>query len=70
MRELDAVLQGFLDDVFPTLAAAEKSAFGRILDLPDPDLYGYLTGRSVPEDRDIARVVDAIRANAAGAAAR
>jgi len=65
MRELDAVLQRFLEHAFTSLDDAEKAAFGRILDLPDPDLYGYLTGRNVPEDRDIASVVDAIRANAA-----
>jgi antitoxin CptB len=68
MRELDAVLQGFLERTFGALDDGAKAAFGRVLDLPDPDLYAYLTGRHVPEDPDIAGVIAAIRASAATAA--
>ena len=36
------------------LGADELAWFEQILDLPDPELYAYLTGRSAPEDPAIA----------------
>ncbi|HEX5048015.1 MAG TPA: succinate dehydrogenase assembly factor 2 [Gammaproteobacteria bacterium] len=61
MRELDAVLQSFLEAEFASLADGEMACFERILDLPDPELLGYVSGRSVPADADIASLVDRIR---------
>ena len=62
MRELDAVLQSFVQSSVADLDAGELARFERILDLPDPELFAYLTGRSAPEDPAIARLVDRIRA--------
>jgi antitoxin CptB len=61
MRELDAVLQSFLGSA--DLDAADLSRFEAILNLPDPELFAYLTGRSVPADLDTARLVERIRAS-------
>lgn len=61
MRELDAVLQSFLASA-ATLDERDLSIFEAILDLPDPELLAYLTGRSAPEDPAIARVIERIRA--------
>ena len=61
MRELDAVLQSFLDAHAALLEGAEIACFERILDLPDPELLAYVSGRSVPADADIAALVDRIR---------
>jgi antitoxin CptB len=63
MRELDAVLQSFAQDVAPTLPPAELVRFEQILELPDPELFTYLTGRSAPSDPDTARLIDRVRAN-------
>jgi antitoxin CptB len=63
MRELDAVLQSFAQDVAATLSPAELASFEQILDLPDPELFAYLTGRSAPSDPDSARLIERIRAN-------
>jgi len=50
MRELDVLLQRFLDEDWPRAAPREREAFRRLLDLPDPDLFGYLLGGiEVPE---------------------
>jgi succinate dehydrogenase flavin-adding protein (antitoxin of CptAB toxin-antitoxin module) len=62
MRELDAVLQQFVDSSFADLDADDTARFEAILDLADPVLLAYLTGRSVPADPDIARLIDRIRA--------
>ena len=63
MRELDAVLQSFVENEVATLPAPELARFEQILDLPDPELLAYLTGRSVPHDPDIGRLIERIRAS-------
>lgn len=63
MRELDAVLQGFVAGEAGSLSEVELARFEAILDLPDPTLHGYLMGRSVPDDPAIAALIDRIRAS-------
>lgn len=61
MRELDIVLLAYLDGAYQDLCTVDKLRFAAILDLPDPELYAYLAGRSKPPDDDIARIIDGIR---------
>jgi antitoxin CptB len=61
MRELDAVLQSFVDGSFASLGEAEIVSFERILELPDPELLAYVSGRSVPTDPAIAALIERIR---------
>jgi antitoxin CptB len=63
MRELDAVLASFLDSAFGTLDEGEIARFEAILELPDPELLAYLSGRSAPADPDIAALVERIRSS-------
>jgi antitoxin CptB len=61
MRELDAVMLSFVEQSLEGLSEGEIACFERILDLPDPELLAYVSGRSVPADADIAAFVDRIR---------
>ena len=63
MRELDAVLESFVESSLAQLGAADIASFERILDLPDPELFAYVTGRSAPADVDIARLIEQIRSS-------
>jgi antitoxin CptB len=63
MRELDAVLQAFLESDYQGLSEDDKQRFAAILELPDPDLHGYLVRRNEPDDPDIARLVARIRSS-------
>jgi antitoxin CptB len=63
MRELDAVLQAFLETDFANLGDDDKSRFRAFLDLPDPEIYGYLAGRIEPGDRDLGALIGRIRAS-------
>jgi antitoxin CptB len=63
MRELDAVLESFVKSSFAALPADDIARFERILELPDPELFAYVTGRSAPADDDIARLIDRIRSS-------
>lgn len=61
MRELDVLLLRYLEHDFPGAAVAEREAFGRILELQDPELFGYLVGRAEAEDDTLRHVIARIR---------
>ncbi len=61
MRELDAVLAGFLESSFRSLSPADRARMAAILDLPDPELHAYLVGRAVPQDPAFATLFRRIR---------
>ena len=61
MRELDALLHGFLERSYAGLDAREKECFEAILDLPDPELNAYLLGRQTPTDENVAALIERIR---------
>jgi antitoxin CptB len=50
MRELDVLLERYLRERYPSAPAAEQQAFAALLDLPDPQLFAFVTGREVPAD--------------------
>jgi antitoxin CptB len=45
MRELDELLLRYVERRLPRATQGERDAFARLLDLPDPDLFGYLVGQ-------------------------
>ena len=49
MRELDILLERYLQNCFAESNNDEKSAFQQLLSLSDPELAGYLL-RGVPHD--------------------
>jgi antitoxin CptB len=65
MRELDVLLNGFLEKRFEELDAHERDSFARLLDYPDAVLLEWLMGRMVPADKDVASIVQDIRHTAA-----
>lgn len=48
MRELDQLLVAYLDDRYDAATPEEKRAFRALLELPDPDLAGYLLNHRTP----------------------
>lgn len=65
MRELDLLLQGFLERGWSDLPPPGQAAFERMLRHQDALLLEYLMGRRAPSDREVADVVARIRAGAA-----
>ena len=57
MRELDVVLQRYLEQRYLLAPEAEQRAFEALLEEQDPLLLGYLTGKEVPHDPQQADVV-------------
>jgi len=61
MRELDVMLTRYLDRVWPTASPAERDAFVQLVELQDPDLFGYLVGRTAPVEDSLLAVINCIR---------
>ena len=50
MKELDFLLLRYLREHFRDAASDERAAFAEFLELPDPDIAGYLLAGDVPSD--------------------
>jgi antitoxin CptB len=61
MKELDLLLVRYLEQEYPEASRADREAFARILDLQDPELFGYLVGRDSPTDAGLRHVLARIR---------
>jgi len=61
MRELDVLLVRYLERDYRDAAEVEREAFARLLEMPDPDLFGYLVGRLEPAEEPLRDVVTRIR---------
>ena len=61
MKELDVVLERYFDHRFRQADENEKRAFTQLLELQDPEIFGYLMGRSIPGDPLIADVISWLR---------
>jgi antitoxin CptB len=60
MRELDELLIRYLESRYPVADDDEKAAFQAVLELPDPELNGYLLQRQSPSAEPVAGVIKRI----------
>jgi len=60
MRELDELLVRYLESRYPVAGDEEKAAFRAVLELPDPELNGYLLQRQSPSSESVAGVIKLI----------
>ncbi len=49
MRELDQLLERYLENTFDAADPEEKSAFAQLVELSDPQLIGYFLRGETPE---------------------
>lgn len=61
MLELDMVLLPFLDGHYQDLSDEQKETFERLLEEQDPVLQSWFMQQVIPEDNDLAAMVDYIR---------
>lgn len=62
MKELDVLLLRYLERHYDSASVQEQTIFADLLELQDPELYGYLIGRNTPADPAVADVVRKISA--------
>ncbi|MDB4837539.1 succinate dehydrogenase assembly factor 2 [Marinomonas sp.] len=60
MLELDLLLEPFLDEVFLTLDDVDKDRFYKLIECEDQDLFLWFMQKEVPQDADLARIVEII----------
>jgi antitoxin CptB len=63
MRELDIVLQDFMESCYESMSDADIRTFQDLLNYPDALLLEYVMGRMQPSDRALADVVSRIRSD-------
>jgi antitoxin CptB len=63
MRELDVVLERYLEQRYANAPLAEQQAFESLLDLPDPQLFAYLVRRETPADSEWVDVISKLAAS-------
>ena len=61
MRELDRLLERYLDLAWPAASEAERGVFLRLLDCEDDRLWRWFLGHETPPDADLAVLVQRIR---------
>ncbi len=60
MLELDLLLLPFFDEMFSMLSEQQQQAYVRLLEQEDPDLLSWFGQKEVPEDEELAALVDLI----------
>jgi len=58
MRELDQILERWLESHWDQARAADREAFRRLLEIEDDQLWRWTLGREHPDDPELARMVD------------
>jgi antitoxin CptB len=61
MRELDLLLEQFLEHRYANLSRTEREDFERLLEHPNEDLVTWLTMGTCPEDERLAGIIRRIR---------
>ena len=61
MKELDVVMNRYLEQHYVSASSTEQGYFKALLDMPDPDLYDLLLGRSTTPDAELARFIQLLR---------
>jgi succinate dehydrogenase flavin-adding protein (antitoxin of CptAB toxin-antitoxin module) len=57
VKELDLILGQWLERRYQQASADERALFARFLELPDPELAGYLLQNAKPADPGFAALV-------------
>lgn len=58
MRELDVLLQRYLEQRYSSASQEEQQAFEALLELPDPELFAWITKRKQPSEPHLLHVIE------------
>ncbi len=61
LLELDLLLNSYMDNVYGQLTDSEKRQFITLLDMQDQEMYEMLTGKTSPNDKELADLLERIR---------
>ena len=61
IREMDIVLQSFLNQSYDTLSDTDKNSFAQLLDEADLDILNWIMGKDEPKNDAIKNIITLIR---------
>ena len=61
MRELDVVLQAYLEHEYSQVPPDTQQAFRDVLELPDPTLINLILGRETTDDATMGAVIQSLQ---------
>jgi len=61
IKEMDLILQRFLEQDYPTLAPQQIVLFDQILDETDLDILDWILGRSQPDNTEYEQLIHLFR---------
>ncbi len=61
LLELDLLLNSYVDKVYAQLTDVEKRQFISLLDMQDQEMYEMLSGKTSPNDKQVAELLAKIR---------
>jgi len=61
IREMDIVLQEFINQSYDTLSDINKKTFSQLLDESDLDILNWIMGKDEPENNEIRQIITLIR---------
>ncbi|MCU8006802.1 succinate dehydrogenase assembly factor 2 [Shewanella sp. SM87] len=61
MLELDVLLQPFVENFYQEMSDEDKTAFIRLLECEDPELFAWFMGHEVCPDIELARMIVKVR---------
>lgn len=63
MKELDLLLTRYLDNQYVDASEDDQQAFEILLQMPDPELYDLILGRTMSQDAVVAALVSRLQAS-------
>jgi succinate dehydrogenase flavin-adding protein (antitoxin of CptAB toxin-antitoxin module) len=61
MRELDLVLDAWLEQRYDAATPEQRAAFCELLERPDPQILDYLTDRDQPDTEPLRALTDVLK---------
>ena len=60
-REMDLLLESFLDECYSRLPEDQQGVFARLLEESDMDILNWVTGRSQPDNKDYQGIIASLQ---------
>lgn len=64
MLELDVLLVPFAEEAFTGLSTDDQARYRQLLECEDPDLFTWFMEHQVPDNADLARIIELVREHA------
>lgn len=61
IREMDILLQRFIDECYPALTEDEQGLFEQLLEETDLDILAWIMGKSAPDNPAYGKLIQALQ---------